>query len=85
MYKKRLLEAKILSAARRAKVILLVGARKVGKSTLLKNLFPNLPIVTFNPIQDVQNARKDPELFLSQFSGPVILLESTYFRESTLV
>ncbi len=38
-------------------------------------------MVTFNPIQDVQDARKDPAFFLSTFNGPVIFDEIQFAPE----
>jgi len=81
MYKHRYIEEEIRFVATQAKVVLLVGPRQVGKSTLLQNLFPDYPVVTFNPEQDVLNARKDPNYFLAQFKGPVILDEIQFAPE----
>ena len=81
MYHRRYLESSLQEAAAFFKVILVVGPRQVGKSTMLKNLFPHYPIVTFHPTDDVLDARKDPEFFLSQFKGPVILDEIQFAPE----
>lgn len=81
MYKRRLIEEEVRYAAARSKVVVLVGARQVGKSTLLRNLYPDYPMITFNPLEDVKNARRDPALFLSQYSGPVILDEIQFAPE----
>ncbi len=80
-YKRRLVEQRVLYAATKSKVVVLVGARQVGKSTLLKNLFPNYPMITFNPLEDVHGARRDPGLFLSQFPAPLILDEIQFAPE----
>ena len=64
MYKKRLIEEKIRRASIFFKTILLVGARQVGKSTILRHLFPAVPIVTFDPLEDIGTARKDPSFSL---------------------
>jgi len=45
-------------------VIVLTGARQVGKSTLLKHLLPQTELIVFDPLMDSGNARQDPELFL---------------------
>ena len=42
--------------------IVIIGARQVGKSTLLKKLFPDYNYVLFDPVVDIENARKDPDL-----------------------
>lgn len=63
------------------KVLLIKGARQVGKTTLLKNLFPKLKIITFDPIQDLYGARSDPDLFLDSFQAPIILDEIQYAPE----
>lgn len=80
-YKKRLIEDRISAAARSFPVVLVVGARQVGKSTTLQTLFSDLPVVTFNPTKDVQGARSNPELFLNQFETPVILDEIQFAPE----
>lgn len=62
-------------------VVVVVGARQVGKSSILSHTFPNIPSVVFDPVIDVENARKDPELFLSNKSVPLILDEIQYAPE----
>lgn len=61
--------------------IVISGARQVGKSTLLKHVFPNIPMVVFDPVHDVQNARLDPDLFLNNNPPPLILDEVQYCPE----
>src|SRR5262249_16105162 len=61
--------------------ILLLGARQVGKSTLLSHLFPQVKGIVFDPIQDIYNARRDPDLFLNSFPPPLILDEVQYGPE----
>jgi predicted AAA+ superfamily ATPase len=53
----------------------------VGKSTLLRNCFPDAEMVIFDPVQDVENARHDPDLFLSSHRTPLILDEIQYAPE----
>lgn len=81
MYKKRHIEAKLRKIAQFAKVILVVGARQVGKSTLLKHLFPEYEHITFDAFQDNYNVKADPDLFLNQFNKPLILDEIQYQPE----
>ena len=61
--------------------IVIVGARQVGKSTLVKHLFPKYSYVLFDPYEDIENARKDPDLFLDNHSLPIILDEIQYAPE----
>ena len=66
-YKKRHVQEVLLQLAQDAKVIMITGARQVGKSTLLREMFPDITAVTFDPIQDIGNARRDPDAFLDNF------------------
>lgn len=81
IYRKRGIEERLLSFARHFKVILLTGARQVGKSTLLAHLFPEARRFVFDPLQDLYGARRDPDLFLDQFPPPLILDEIQYAPE----
>ncbi len=61
--------------------VVVVGARQVGKSTLLQRVFPDHSYVLFDPYEDIENARKDPDLFLDNHSLPIILDEVQYAPE----
>lgn len=52
-YLPRLLEKQIKEAAKHFKAVLLLGARQVGKSTLLTHLFPETKAIVFDPVQDL--------------------------------
>lgn len=80
-YFARHLENEIREGFSVAKAILLVGARQVGKTTLLKHLFPGVKLVTFDPVMDVMGARSDPDLFLETLGTPAILDEVQYAPE----
>lgn len=80
-YHTRHLEAQLLESSKYFKAILLLGARQVGKSTLLSHLFPNIKTFVFDPVQDIYGARQDPELFLESFPAPLILDEVQYVPE----
>lgn len=75
MYKRRHIEEKLRLLVNNFKVVLILGARQVGKSTLLKNTFPYHKHLTFDPVQDLYGAKADPDLFLQNFSSPLILDE----------
>jgi predicted AAA+ superfamily ATPase len=81
MYLKRHIEEKLREYGTFSKVVLLLGARQVGKSTLLKNVYPKLPSFTFDAYLDPFEVRKDPDLFLKQVEGPIILDEVQYVPE----
>lgn len=80
-YLHRHIEKQIIQASKHFKAILLLGARQVGKSTLLEHLFPDIKTIVFDPIQDHYNARQDPDLFLESFPSPLILDEVQYVPE----
>jgi len=60
------------------------GARQVGKTTLLKHFMENnqdIQYVTLDFPRVRQLAKEDPELFLQQYSAPVIIDEIQYAPE----
>ncbi len=80
-YKKRLATGKLEALVGNFSVVVISGARQVGKSTLLKHQFSKWDTVVFDPIIDVGNAREDPELFLKNHPAPLILDEIQYCPE----
>ena len=81
-YRNRHLETKILRYKEIFPVLLVTGARQVGKSTLLGHLCGDaMPHITFDPVIDVGNARQDPEFFIAQHPPPIILDEIQYAPE----
>ena len=65
MYKSRLLTGRLKKLTGAFPAVVVSGARQVGKSTLIKHVFgQTADIVVFDPVQDIENARQDPELFL---------------------
>jgi len=80
-YKGRLATSKLVALAEHFAVVVVSGARQVGKSTLLKHQFPDWDTVVFDPVVDVGNARADPELFLQNHPAPLVLDEIQYCPE----
>ena len=81
-YRTRLVEEKAVRYADQFPVMLVVGARQTGKSTLLAHLFgARAAQYTFDPVIDVGNARSDPDFFLDQHPAPLILDEIQYVPE----
>jgi predicted AAA+ superfamily ATPase len=82
MYLPRFLSSRLETLFRHFPVVVVSGARQVGKSTLLEHVFgPKMDVVVFDPVQDIGNARQDPDLFLDNHPAPVILDEIQYVPE----
>jgi predicted AAA+ superfamily ATPase len=81
VYKTRFAQAKLNEYGKWFRAVLVLGSRQVGKTTLLRHTFPSLPVITFDPIQDIHGARQDPDLFLDSFPAPLILDEIQYVPE----
>lgn len=80
-YLPRHIGPRLKEASQYFKIILLLGSRQTGKSTLLKHLFPDIKMFVFDPIQDLYEARKDPDRFLDLFPPPLILDEVQFVPE----
>lgn len=80
-YKRRLATQKLEALIGHFPVVVVSGARQVGKSTLLEHCFPEHDTVVFDPVVDIGNARSDPELFLRNHPAPFILDEIQYCPE----
>jgi len=79
MYIPRFLTSRLEGLAHHFPVVVVTGARQVGKSTLLQHVFGDrATTVVFDPVQDIGNARQDPDLFLDSHPPPVILDEVQY-------
>lgn len=84
MYIHRTLENKIKYMAKHFPVVLVCGARQVGKTTLLKKIAENnqqIQYVTLDYPRVRQLAKEDPELFLQQYKQPLIIDEIQYAPE----
>lgn len=63
-------------------ILALVGARQSGKSTLIRQIFgKEVETFVFDPVQDLANARKDPDFFLQNHPAPLFLDEVQYAPE----
>ena len=80
MYKKRLLTSRLHQLSETFPVVVIGGARQVGKSTLINHAFPpGTDCVVFDPAIDVENARQDPDLFLNNHPGKPLLLDEIQY------
>ena len=75
MYYHRQLERKIIEISREFACITLYGARQTGKSTMVRNLFPDCEYVTLDNSRERILASDDPELFLDEHGTPLIIDE----------
>ena len=79
MYVARTLEPWVLSAAEQFPVVLLTGARQVGKTTLLRHLCQEeRTYVTLDDPLVLSLARAEPALFMQRFPPPVLIDEMQY-------
>lgn len=61
--------------------ILVTGARQVGKTSLLRHLFPQAAYLTLDYPGHAEAARTEPEALLNGFEPPVIIDEIQYAPE----
>ena len=85
MWINRLNTSKITKAVAQRPSVLLTGIRQVGKSSLLKKLFPQYEYVTLDRVAMAEEAENNPVSFLNRFKKNVIIDEVQYapslFRE----
>ncbi len=81
MYRSRSLTHRLQELIGAFPVVVVSGARQVGKTTLLRHVFPDHDYVVFDASLDIENARAEPELFLRNHPPPVILDEIQYAPE----
>lgn len=74
-YIKREIEKNVLDAASSFPAVILTGARQTGKSTLIKQLFPNAHYLSFDLLSIRNSAKEDPIGFLNDYDGQIILDE----------
>lgn len=77
-YINRSAELLIKKAKDNFKTVLLTGARQTGKSTMLKEMYPEQRIVSFDDPFLEEQAKNDPEFFLSLYGSPITLDEIQY-------
>ena len=80
-YIHRAIEEKLLTDAKNYKAVLVTGSRQVGKSTLLKKLFPAYKYVTLDDPFLEQQARKDGGMFMTLNPPPVVIDEVQHAPE----
>ena len=58
--------------------VVLLGARQVGKSTLLRQVLPQAPFYDLERQTDFDRIDADPEFFLADHDQPIVLDEAQY-------
>lgn len=84
MYIHRIMESKLRYLSEHFPVVMVCGARQVGKTTLLnriKEKNEQIQYVTLDYPRLRSLAREDPELFLQQYRTPLIIDEIQYAPE----
>lgn len=81
-YRHRAIESKLETLSKHFPVVVVTGARQVGKSTLLAHLFGKVARhFIFDPVTDEFGVCRDPQFFLQQYETPLILDEIQYAPE----
>lgn len=82
MYLTRTLEQFALAASQQFPVLLVTGARQVGKTTFLRHLSEDgRSYVTLDDPLVLELARRDPALFFQRFQPPLLIDEIQYAPE----
>lgn len=84
MYISRIIESKLKYLSEHFRVVMVCGARQVGKTTLLNRIREEnkqIQYVTLDYPRLRTLAREDPELFLQQYQTPLIIDEIQYAPE----
>jgi len=64
MYITRHIEKSVLRRAEEKGAVIVTGARQVGKTTLIQELKPDIPHITFDDLSIRNSAMDDPAAFL---------------------
>src|SRR5437879_1389604 len=78
MWITRDLEPRLQRSARTRPVVVLTGARQTGKTSTFRRLFPEYQFVSLDLPTEAEQAEKEPESFLREYPGPVIIDEVQY-------
>ena len=81
MYIKRHIEVAVLERAKEKGAIVVIGARQVGKTTLIEKIKPEIAKVTFDDLSVRSRAIDEPAAFLQLNPPPVFIDEVQYAPE----
>jgi hypothetical protein len=77
----RYLQAHISKLMEEFPCVAVLGARQMGKSTLLKQVLPNAPVFDLEKASDFELIYRDTEFFLNDHAQPLILDEAQILPE----
>lgn len=75
MYITRHIEPVISRIAKRKPVLVLTGARQVGKSTMLREVYRDINYIALNRPLVRESARENPSLFFEAYKPPIVVDE----------
>src|SRR3989337_2140679 len=78
MWLERFIEKELNYATQKFSVVVLTGARQVGKTELLRHLYPNMSYADLTPFQIAKSLEGNPDVFFRERKMPVILDEIQY-------
>ncbi len=78
MYIRRHIENAVLERAKMKGAVVVTGARQVGKTTLLENIIPGIPKVTFDDLPTRLRAVDEPSVFF-EFNPPPIFIDEVQY------
>jgi predicted AAA+ superfamily ATPase len=71
----------ICELLKRFPCVAILGARQVGKTTILKQVLPNARLFDLENRNDFQRIQSDPDFFLSQQKEPIAIDEAQLLPE----
>lgn len=81
MYIKRHIEDAVSKRATEKGAIVVTGARQVGKTTLIENLVPDIPMITFDNLPTRRQATSAASTFFDLYPPPIFIDEVQYAPE----
>jgi predicted AAA+ superfamily ATPase len=81
MYIRRHIEKAVLNRANEKGAVVVTGQRQVGKTTLIEQIKPDIPQITFDDLNVRNTAKTEPAAFLQLNSPPIFIDEVQYAPE----
>jgi len=78
MFVKRHIEDAVNRRAKMKGAVVITGARQVGKTTLIENIMPDIPKVTFDDLPSRRRAIDEPSVFFDLNPPPIFIDEVQY-------